>query len=83
MNRLINEDGILNIEDLLMNNPSFLSIIEDKIVTKDEKQELSARIADLLRRIDKECSAEHVELVRQLMAEISALVFVCSRYPEL
>ena len=42
MNRLVNDDGILNIEDLLMANPTYLSIVGDNIVTKDEKLALSS-----------------------------------------
>ncbi len=82
MNRLINEDGVLNIEDLLQNNASFLAMIEDKIVTKEEKREQSAKIVALLKQIDEQCNDEQVELVRNLMAEFCAYIFVCSNYPE-
>lgn len=82
MNRLVNDDGILNIEDLLMDNPTYLSIVGDNIVTKDEKLALSSKIVDQLKKIDELCSDEQVELVRQLMADMCAFVFVCSTYPE-
>lgn len=82
MNRLINEEGVLNIEDLLMDNASFQAIVEDKIVTLEEKKELSAKVMALLKKIDHECNDEQVELVRKLMAEFCAFVFVCSAYPE-
>lgn len=82
MNRLISEDGVLNIEELLLNNASFHAIIEDKIVTLQEKKDLSAKIITLLKQIDEKCSDEQVELVRQLMAEFCAFIFVCSNYPE-
>lgn len=82
MNRLISENGVLNIEDLLQNNASFLAMVKDGIVTKEEKKEQSAKIMALLKQIDKQCNDEQVELVRSLMAEFCAFMFVCSNYPE-
>ena len=82
MNRLVDENGVLNIEDLLQENPSFQAMIADRVVTMAEKQEQSAKIIELLRRIDEEFDDAQVELVRQLMAELSAFIYVCSNYPE-
>ena len=69
MNRLVDENGVLNIEDLLQENPSFQAMIADRVVTMAEKQEQSAKIIELLRRIDEEFDDAQVELVRQLMAD--------------
>lgn len=82
MDRLINENGILNIEDLLQNNASFQAMVEDQIVTLEEKQAQSAKVIALLKQIDEKCNDEQVELFRQFIAEFCALIFVCRDYPE-
>ena len=58
------------------------SILEENELTLEEKKELSAKVMALLKKIDQECNDEQVELVRKLMAEFCAFVFVCSAYPE-
>lgn len=82
MNRLIDENGVLNIEDLLQNNASLQAILADNRITLEEKQAQFEKVASLLRRIDEKCSDEEVELVRQLMAELSALIFICQHSSE-
>lgn len=82
MNRLIDENGVLNIEDLLQNNASLQAILADNHITLEEKQAQFEKVASILRRIDEKCSDEEVELVRQLMAELSALIFICQQPSE-
>ena len=40
MNTFFEEEGILNIDDLIMEQPSFQKIIEDGIVTEEELQHI-------------------------------------------
>ena len=82
MNKLILENGIINIEDLFQNNPSIQAILEDNVVTQDEKIQLSERITEILKSLEQTCNDEQLELVRKLLAEISALIFVTQMYPE-
>ena len=82
MNKLILENGTFNIEDLFQNNPSIQAILEDNIVTQEEKIQLSKRIVDILKSLEQICNDEQLELVRKLLAEISALIFVTQMYPE-
>ncbi len=82
MNKLILENGVFNIEDLFQNNPSIQAILEDNIVTQEEKNQLSERIVDILKSLEQICNDEQLELVRKLLAEISALIFVTQMYPE-
>lgn len=81
MNKLILENGIINIEDLFQNNPSIQAILEDNVVTQDEKIQLSERITEILKSLEQTCNDEQLELVRKLLAEISALIFVTQMYP--
>lgn len=81
MNKLILENGIINIEDLFQNNPSIQAILEDNVVTQEEKIQLSERITEILKSLEQTCNDEQLELVRKLLAEISALIFVTQMYP--
>jgi hypothetical protein len=83
MNKLILENGIINIEDLFQNNPSIQAILEDNVVTQDEKIQLSERITEILKSLEQTCNDEQLELVRKLLAEISALIFVTQMYPNM
>lgn len=83
MNKLILENGIINIEDLFQNNPSIQAILEDNMVTQDEKIQLSERITEILKSLEQTCNDEQLELVRKLLAEISALIFVTQMYPNM
>ena len=77
MDKLIDENGFLNIEDLLLNNSSLQAIMADNIITQEEKNEQSAKVVNILKEIGEKCNDEQIELVRQLMAEFSAFIIVC------
>ena len=53
MNKLVDENGLLNTEDLIMNTPSFQKIIEDQVITREEIQEQSQRVVQILQEIEK------------------------------
>ena len=74
MNTFFDENNNLNIEDLVYEQPSFLKIIEDGIVTEDELAEQSARVISRLKSCESKANAEQIEEVRNLLAEISVLV---------
>lgn len=74
MNTFFDEDNNLNIEDLVYEQPSFLKIIEDGVVTEDELAEQSDRVISRLKSFEAKANAEQIEEVRNLLAEISVLV---------
>lgn len=74
MNTFFNEDGTLNIEDIIIKQPSFLKIIEDGKVTADEVRQQSRRVKDLLNSIAATASPEQIDKIRELLAEISVLI---------
>lgn len=79
MNKLVDENGLLNTEDLIMNTPSFQKIIEDQVITREEIQEQSQRVVQILQEIEKKCNNEQIELVRTLLAEVSVFVAICNK----
>lgn len=74
MNTFFEEEGTLNIEDLVMNQPSFKKIMEDGVVTKQELEEQSQRVIASLKAFEKIASPEHIDKVREILAEVSVLV---------
>ncbi len=76
MTKLILENNILNIEDLLENNPSVKAMLEDNIITQEEKNLQTERVLKLLVTLEKICTDEQLEVIRKLMSELCALIFV-------
>lgn len=74
MNTFFDESGLLNIDDLILEQPSFKTIMADGIVTEEELNEQSKRIIDLLIAIEKNASPEMIEKISELLAEISVLI---------
>lgn len=76
MKNLVDENGFLNVEDLIMNSPSFQKIMEDNIITEEELQTQSDLVISLLTQLESTCSDEQKELLRRLLAELCVLVGV-------
>ena len=76
MKNLVDENGFLNVEDLIMNSPSFQKIMEDNTITEEEIQTQSDFVISLLTQLESTCSEEQKELLRRLLAELCVLVGV-------
>lgn len=76
MSKLLDEAGCLNIDDLIMQHESFKKIMDDGVVTDEEIKEQSQRVVSILKKFEQGCSSEQIELMRELLAEISVLVAV-------
>ena len=76
MNTFFDDSGTLNIDELIAEQPSFIKIMEDGIVTEDELLEQSKHIENLLRDLESDAPPEIIEKVRHLLAEISVLVAI-------
>lgn len=74
MNTFFEEEGVLNIDDLIMEQPSFKKIMEDGIVTKEELEEQSLRVIASLKAFEKNATPEQIDKVREILAEVSVLV---------
>lgn len=71
-----NENGILNIDEMLVNNASFKNIMEDGIVTEEEITAQSEKVIVMLQEIEKKYSEEQIEEIKSLLAESSVLFAV-------
>ena len=76
MNTFFDESGTLNIDDLILQQPSFKKIMEDGVVTDEELAEQKERVIALLKKLEQKLTPEQIDQVRELLAEISVLVAV-------
>lgn len=67
------ENGILDVDELIINHPSYQKIMEDGIVTDEELAEQSDKVIALLHDIESKYSEEQVAEIKNLMAEINVL----------
>lgn len=71
-----NEQGFLNIDDVVMNHSSFKKIMEDGIITDDELKEQAQKVESILKNIDNKYTSEQKEEILNLLAETSVLYAV-------
>lgn len=76
MNTFFDESGGLNIDDLILQQPSFQKIMEDGVVTEDEIAEQRERVMALLKKLEQNSTPEQIDQIRELLAEISVLVAI-------
>lgn len=74
MNSIFDKYGNLNIEELIVNQPSFLKIMEDGKVTDEEIREQTLRVESLLRSLEKTATQAQIEQIREMLAELSVLL---------
>lgn len=76
MKTFFDESGTLNIDELILQQPSFQKIMEDGVVTEEEIKEQRERVTNLLKKLENSLSPEQIDHVRELLAEISVLVAI-------
>ncbi len=68
-----NEDGSLRINEAIMEQPSFIKIMEDGVITAEEVEEQSKLVVSIFRKIEDTFSEEQKKLVKQLLVESNVL----------
>ena len=76
MNTFFDEYGSLNIDDLILLQPSFQKIMEDGVVTEEELAEQKERVIALLKEIEQNFTSEQIDKIRELLAEIGVLIAI-------
>ena len=76
MNTFFDEFGTLNIDDLILQQPSFKKIMEDGIVTEEELAEQKERVIAILKKLEHKFTPEQIDQIRELLTEISVLVAI-------
>ena len=68
-----NEQGMLNLDEAVMNQPTFKKIMEDGIVTEQEVKEQSERIISILKSMEKNYTEEQQREIKELLVETGVL----------
>ena len=76
MESFFDEAGNLNINDLILQQPMYVKIMEDGVVTEEELSEQKERVSSLLKQLEKNSSSEQIKIVRELLAELSVLIAI-------
>lgn len=71
-----NEDGILNIDEMVVNNASFKTIMEDGVITEEEIKAQSDKVVAMLRDMEAKYSEEQLVEIKNLLVESSVLYAV-------
>ena len=75
-----NEEGILNIDEMVVNNASFKNIMEDGVITEEEIKAQSDKVVSLLRDMEATYSQEQLAQIKDLMVESSVLYAIYYLY---
>lgn len=75
-----NQNGILNIDEAILNKESFKKIMEDGIVSEEEIKEQSEKVIGLFKDIVNKFSEEQLRDIKDLLAETSVLYAVYNIY---
>ena len=70
-----NEQGMLNLDEAVMNQPT----LEDGIVTEQEIKEQSERMVSILKSMEKNYTEEQQREIKELLVEAGVL-FTTSQY---
>ena len=74
MNKFFNESGSLNMDELIMERPSFQELMADGVVTDDKIEEQGQRVKDLILQMEPDFTPEQMDQIYDLVAEVSVLL---------
>lgn len=72
-NVFFDKNGVLNLDEAVMDIDSFKTIMADGIVTDEELKAQSDRVICILHDMEKRYSPEQLKEIKQLLAETSVL----------
>ena len=71
-----NEEGILNIDEMVVNNASFKAIMEDGVITEEEIKAQSDKVVAMLHDMEAKYNKEQLAEIKNLLVESSVLFAV-------
>lgn len=71
-----NEEGILNIDEAVLETPSYKKIMEDGIVTEEELVSQAQKVVSMLQAMEKKYNEEQLLEIKALLTESSVLYAV-------
>ena len=73
---LFNEQGLIDIDEMIAQEPSFQKIMQDGIVTDDELKQQSELVISLLHEVENRLSEDDQLLIKRLFAETNVLTAI-------
>lgn len=77
---LFNEQGFIDIDEMIAQEPSFQKIMKDREVTSEELHEQTERVINLLHKVENRFSEEDQLLIKRLFAETNVLSAIYQYY---
>ena len=77
---VFNEQGFIDIDEMIAQEPSFQKIMSDEVVTSDELREQTSRVINLLHEVENRFSEDDQLLVKRLFAETNVLSVIYHQY---
>ena len=75
-----NEEGILNLDEMVVNNASFKTIMEDGVITDEEIKAQSEKVVAMLHDMEAKYTDEQLAEIRNLFVESSVLYALYNVY---
>lgn len=73
MKNLLDENGLLNLDELIVKSPSFQQIMADGIVTEEELKMQSEKVTALIDKVQQMCDDNQLAAIKELIAEMNVL----------
>lgn len=73
---LFNEQGFIDIDEMIAQEPSFQKIMQDGIVTDNKLKQQSELVISLLHEVEKRLSEGDQLLIKRLFAETNVLTAI-------
>lgn len=67
------KEGILDIDEMIVNNASFKTIMEDGVISEEEIKAQSDKVVAILHNMETKYSEEQLAEIKNLLAESSVL----------
>ena len=77
---IFNEQGLLDIDEMIAKEASFQKIMEDGVITDDELHLQSERVINLLHEVEQRFSEEDQLFIKKLFAETNVLATIYHYY---
>ncbi|MBR2165440.1 MAG: hypothetical protein IJ915_02710 [Paludibacteraceae bacterium] len=74
MNKFFDESGSLNMDELIMERPSFQQLMADGVVTDEKIEEQGQRVKDMILQMEPNFTPEQMDQIYDLVAEMSVLL---------
>ena len=77
---IFNKQGLIDIDEMIAQEPSFQKIMQDGVVTDQELREQTDTVINLLHEVETRLSEDDQLLVKRLFAETNVLSAIFKMY---